>query len=102
MNINNGRVTRRVIESDEEKVGRDEIGRTTKKTERARCQNCNCYKCCQHFWICAHCGISRETFFKWINKDKQEGGRGGGGEGGSRGGGGGCSRGGGGEEYHQN
>ena len=65
--------------------------------ERARCKNCNCYRCCQHFWICGDCGISRDTFFKWINRDKQEGGRGGRGGGGSRGGkggGGGCSRGG--------
>ena len=59
--------------------------------ERARCKNCNCYRCCQHFWICGECGLSKDTFFfKWINRDKQ---------GGGRGGGGGCSRGG--EEYHQ-
>ena len=45
--------------------------------ERARCKNCNCYRCCQHHWICGQCGISRDTVFKWINIDKQEEGRGG-------------------------
>ena len=37
-----------------------------------RCENCHCYKCCRHVWICGECGIKRDYFFKLLNQDRQE------------------------------
>ena len=59
------------------------------KTEQehfhTRCENCHCYKCCRHFWICGDCDIKRDTFFlKWLNQEERKGR---GGKGGSREGG---------------
>ena len=37
-----------------------------------RCENCHCYRCCRHSWICQHCSVKKEMFHKWTNQDRQE------------------------------
>ena len=41
-------------------------GSKAKKPKIAeRCDNCQCYKCCQHVWVCGKCGVEKESFHKW-------------------------------------
>ena len=45
----------------------------TKKTKT--CENCNCYRCCTHLWVCGECGLKRKHFTNGLtltNKRKRE------------------------------
>ena len=44
----------------------------TEKNSFHRCENCHCYKCCRHVWVCAKCRLEKETFHMWLNQDKQQ------------------------------